>query len=84
MAHDNILGFSPILDGKMLNLNMTRTFSGDTVVDHIDSRHVVFVERGWTNLRVSDFQEDGTQVLGVLGCCDGSNKFGFSASCIYR
>ena len=65
MSHDNVLGFGSVLDGKVLNINMTRTFSGDTVVDHIDGRHVVFIEWGWTILRVSKFKKDSTQILSL-------------------
>ena len=46
MSHDNILGFGPILNGKVLYIYMMGTFSGDTVVNHIDSRHIVFIEWG--------------------------------------
>ena len=66
MSHNDILGFGPILNGKMLNINMTRTLSGDTVVDHIDCRHIVFIEWGWTILRVSKLEKDGTQILRVF------------------
>ena len=58
MSHDDIFGFGPILNGKILDINMARTFSGDTVVDHIDSRHIVFIEWGWTILQVSEFKKD--------------------------
>ena len=79
MSHNDILGFSPVLNGKVLDINMTRMFSGDTVVDHIDCRHVVFVEWGHTILWVAKFQEDGTQVFGVFSCCDSSKKLSFGA-----
>ena len=44
MSHYNILGFGPILNSKVLDINMLRVFSSETVIDHIDSGHVVFVE----------------------------------------
>ena len=56
MAHDNIFSFGPILNGKMLNVNMTRLFSGDTVVDHVDGRHVVIIEWCGAILRVSNLR----------------------------
>ena len=46
MKHDNFFSISPVLDGKMLDINVTKLFSGDTVVDHIDGRHSVFVKWG--------------------------------------
>ena len=45
MLHDDIFGVGPILNGKVLNINMARTFSRDTIIDHIDSGHIVFIER---------------------------------------
>ena len=66
MGHDNLLGFGPILDGKMLNVIMTGMFNGDMVIDHIDSGHIVLIERSVTILWVSNFHEDGTQALSMI------------------
>ena len=33
----------PTLDCKFLNVNMPAMLSGNTVVDHVDSRHFVFI-----------------------------------------
>ena len=41
MLHDNIFGVHPVLKSKVLDINVARTFSGDTVVGHIDSEHSV-------------------------------------------
>ena len=79
MSHDNIFGFGPILNGKILDINMSRTFSGDTVVDHIDSRHIVFLVRRRSILRVSKLEKDGTQILCVFCRCDSGNKLSFGA-----
>ena len=69
MSHDNVLGIVPVLDGKMLDINMARPFSRDTVVDHIDNRHAVFKKTNMTDLWVSDFPEDSMHVSRVLGNC---------------
>jgi len=45
VAHDNVASILPILDGKMLDVDVTRTFRGNTGVDHFDGRHVVFEDR---------------------------------------
>ena len=79
MVHNNVLGFGPILNGKIVNINMMRAFSGDTVVDHIDGRHIVFIEWGRAILGVSEFEKDGTQVLCVLCRCDSGKKLSFGA-----
>ena len=66
MAHDDIFGVGPILNGKVLNINMTRTLSGDTVADHIDCRHVVFVEWGQTIGGIQVREGRRTNILRVL------------------
>ena len=79
MSHDHILGFSPILNGKVLDINMARTFSGDIVDDHIDSRHIVFVEWSWTILWVSKLEKDSTQIFGLFCCRHGSKELSSGA-----
>ena len=79
MAHDYILGFGPIVNGKVLDINMVRVFSGETVIDHIDRRHLVFLKWCGTILWLSNFQEDSMQVFSVFGYCNSSKKLGFSA-----
>ena len=79
MPHNDILRFGPLLNCIMLDINMTRAFSRDTVVDHIDSRHIVFIERSGAILWVSKFQEDSTQLFGMFGHCDSGKKLSFGA-----
>ncbi len=54
VVHDNVLRVLPVLDGKVLDINVTRTFRRDLGVDHIDSRHIVFVDRSRTSLRKAE------------------------------
>ena len=63
MLHGDFLGIDPVLDGQMLDINVARPFSRDTVVDHIDSRHVVFVKWSKAMLWVSIFEKDGTNII---------------------
>ena len=63
------LASGPVLDGKM-DINVTRKFGRDTVVDHVDSRHVVFVEQSRTMLWVSHFKKDSNKILCVVGQCE--------------
>ena len=74
MAHDNVLSICLVLDGKMLDINMVKLLSWHTVFDHIDSRHVVFIEQNGTILGVSYFQKDSTKVFSMLGGCDSSKN----------
>ena len=54
MVHDNILGVLPVLNGKVLDVNVTGALGRDLRVDHVDSRHIVFVDRSRTSLRESE------------------------------
>ena len=78
MAHDDVAGVVPILNGKMLDVNVTRAFGGNASVDHFDSRHVVFVDRRGTKLREPQFLQNGAKVLRMFGCKDSSEKLSFS------
>ena len=39
--HDKVASFLPVLDGKMLDVDVTGAFGGHTGIDHVDGRHVV-------------------------------------------
>ena len=47
MVHDNIFGVGPVLNGKKccMSVLQDRWFSGDMVIDHVDKKHVVFIEQ---------------------------------------
>ena len=79
MSYDDVFSVGSILNRKVLNINMTRTFSRDTVIDHIDSRHIVFLEWSGTILRVSKFKKDSTQIFCVFCRGDSSKKLSFGA-----
>jgi len=66
VAHDNVASLLPILNGKVLDINVTGTLSKNTSINHLDSRHVVFVDRSWFVLRETQFGHYGTEVLGLL------------------
>ena len=74
---NSILSVGPILKGKMLDIYMARPFSRDTVVDCIDSRHVIFIEGSGAILWVANFQKDSKKVFSVLGSCNSSKKLSF-------
>jgi hypothetical protein len=48
---DDITLILPILNGKVLDVNTLGAFCQDTCIDHLDSRHIVFVHDGQTILR---------------------------------
>ena len=66
MLHNNFFGMGPVLDGKMLNINVATRLNRDKVVDHIDSRHVVFVKWSGTMLWVFNIKKDSTKIFSVL------------------
>lgn len=80
-AHEDITVFLPILDGKMLNQNVTGTIGGDASVNHFDRGLVVAVERGRSRRGKTEFSQNGTEVAGLFGGTDSSIKFSFSRAC---
>ena len=75
MSHYNIFCIGSVLDAKRMVIDMARWPSSNMVVHHIDSGHVVFIERSGTELRISDFRKDSTKIF----CCNSSKKLSFCA-----
>ena len=44
MMHNDVSGIFPILDGKMLNVNMMGLFHWFTGIDNFDGSHIVFID----------------------------------------
>ena len=80
-CHDNVACIFPVLDGKMLDIDVTRAFGGDLGVDHVDGRLVVGVEDSGAFWRETQLSHDGVKVLGMLGGGDSSHEFSFSGAC---
>ncbi len=76
MRKNNFLISFPFLKSKVLNVNMMSTWCQATGIDHEYSRGVVLEKGCRAELRVSEFEEDGSQVLCNLGGMDGSKEFG--------
>ena len=81
VLHDDVAGILPILDGKVLDVNMTGAFRWDAGVDHIDGRFVVFVDWGGAILGESQIRQDGSEVFGMFGCSNGSQELSFGGAC---
>jgi hypothetical protein len=75
--NDVPLGF-PLLNCKMLDVDVTRSWRWAAGIDHKNGRLVVLVEHIRTRLGISKFIEDRSQVLGNLGSLNGSDEFSFS------
>ena len=80
-THDNVASFFPILDGKVLDINVTGALSGDTGVDHIDGRLIVLIDGSGASQRETEVLHDSAEVLGLLGSIDGSEEFGLGGTC---
>jgi hypothetical protein len=80
MGKNNLLGSFPLLEGKMLNVDVTGTRCGMIRIDHQDRCGVILEQRGRTELRVSKLQENGLKVLGDLGSMYGGEEFGFGGA----
>ena len=51
VSHDDVAVSFPILDGKVLDVNVAGAFGRDTGIDDRDGRHVVFVDGSRASLR---------------------------------
>ena len=78
MVHEDRTGFLPILDGKVLNINMAGTLGGNAGVNDFDGRLIVFVDRSRGSLGKTKLMHDSAQVAGVFSSGDGSEEFSLS------
>jgi len=64
--HNNGPGFFPVLDGKVLDVNVTGALRGHTSVDHIDGRLVIAVHDCRAFRREAEVCHDCSHVLSML------------------
>ena len=62
-------------------MHSVRPFSRDPVVDHIDSRHIVFLRWSGIVLWVSKFKKDGMGIFSLLCGSDCGKKLSFGTGC---
>ena len=84
VGKDNFLGGLPLLQGEVLDVNVTGTRCGTICVNHQDRGCIVLEQRGRTELWVSKLQENRAKVLGDLGGMNGGEEFGFGGASRYR
>ena len=58
-VHDNISSIFPVLNGKMLDVNVAGTLGGHLGVDHVDGGFVVHPDGGSLTLCETKFFQDG-------------------------
>ena len=77
---NNVTSIFPVLDGKVLDVNVTGTLSGNLSVDHIDSGLVVQVQASGARRGETKLFEDCTQVPSLFGSSDGRKEFSLSGT----
>ena len=78
MTHDNETMMLPLLNSKVLYVNVSGVRSGLAFIDHGNGGDVVFVERCGTLLWNAKLMKDGTKVFGNLGSMHSGNEFSLS------
>ena len=66
MMHSKILLRFPFLNGKMLDINVTGSFSRDTIINHDDSRNIVTIYRSGLIDCIPQFLQDCRRHLACL------------------
>jgi hypothetical protein len=74
---NKVASFLPILDGKVLYVNMAGTLSGAIGVDHFNCRFVVFTDRSGGVLGKTELIENRTDVASNFASRNGSKEFSF-------
>lgn len=78
VVHDDISTLTPLLNGKMLNVDVTRARRRLAVINHGNGSQILFIEGGGSRLRKTKLGEDGTKILCNLGSLTSADKFGLS------
>ena len=78
MTHDDETTTLPLLNGKMLNVDVSGIGSRLAFVDHGNGGDIVFVERCGTLLWNAELMKDGTKVFSNLGSMHSGDEFSLS------
>jgi hypothetical protein len=83
---NSLTGFFPILDSKVLDVNIMGARSGATRIHHLlDGGNIILKKLSWLSLWKAQLGKNGTQVLGNLDDSNSSDEFGFGrAGCSSR
>ena len=81
MLHDDVTSGFPILKSEVLDVDVARSFHGDVGIDHVDGRHVVFIESSGIGLAETQFLHDRTEVTSLFSGKGSSKEFSFSTGC---
>ena len=64
--HEDVTSSFPVLKSKVLDINVARSFCRDVSIDHVDGRHVVFIESSGIGLVETQFLHDRTEVTSLF------------------
>ena len=81
MTQDNVTGVFPVLNGEVLDVNVTRAISRLTAIDDMYSRHVVFVHGSGTGLGEAQLVHNSSEAPSVFCSKYGSWEFCFGGAC---
>jgi hypothetical protein len=77
VGEEDMASLAPVLNGKVLDVDMARAFSRFVGVDHLDGGLVVLVKLCGANLCKTELSKDRAEVFGHLGRRDSGDKFSF-------
>ena len=78
--HEDVASIFPVLNGKVLDIDVARALGRDASVDHVDGQLVVTVKGGRSLWPKAELRHDGPQVASMLGRVEGSKEFHFSGA----
>ena len=80
MLHMNKSLGTPVLDGKPLIVDVTRTGSRTIFVDHSNSSFVVAIDASRSRRRKTELLKNGTKIFGSFSSSNSRIKFTFSTT----
>ena len=70
----DVAGFFPILDGKVLDVDVARSFSCMAGINNLDGRCIIFIQDSWASRGETQTGENGAEILRRFGCQYGSDE----------
>ena len=79
--HYDVSSIFPVLNGKVLDVDVPRALSGHLGINHVDGRFIIHPDRSSLWLGKSKFFHDGSEVLGMFGGGDSCEEFCLGGAC---
>jgi len=77
VSHDELHLFTPLLDGKVLDLNVLHTWCGPAFINHVQSSKIINEHAGRTGPKGNEGLQDVAKTLDDLSASDRRVEFGF-------